>query len=258
MAVHVQLGGPAGPHRVDTQLGRDLGRATAFADEVVQVVAVLVVEALRWSGKAQTPQSAQLDRQGLTRRRIPDIRRRAIVIAIVGPKIAAMGSDISSADYGIGQHLLFDPQIPGTVYAGIRGAGVLKTSDGGDTWTAMNDGLTNLTVSSLAVDPQTPTRLYAGTIGGGVFAITITRRFDLAVASAGDGRGTVTSSPDGIACGTECTAPYAEGTTVTLIATAADDSVFTGWSGCDASEDTTCTVTMTGDREVTATFVGVP
>src|SRR2546427_12047548 len=37
----------------------------------------------------------------------------------------------------------------------------------------------------------------------------------------------------------------------TLEAVPADDSVFTGWSGCDASEDTTCTVTMAAAKSVT-------
>jgi len=45
---------------------------------------------------------------------------------------------------------------------------------------------------------------------------------------------------------------------VTLTATPALLNVFTGWDGCDAVSDTTCTVTMSRARSVTASFLGVP
>ena len=54
------------------------------------------------------------------------------------------------------------------------------------------------------------------------------------------------------------TANYASGTTVTLTATPAFGSTFTGWSGCDAVSGTTCTVTMSSARSVTASFLGIP
>ena len=69
------------------------------------------------------------------------------------------------------------------------------------------------------------------------------------------GSGTVTSSPSGIACGTDCAEVYAEGTQVTLSASGDD---FSGWSGdCDCSGTDPCTVTMDQAREVTATFTQV-
>ena len=37
------------------------------------------------------------------------------------------------------------------------------------TWTPLNDGLTNRNVLALAIDPSNPARLYAGTNGSGVF-----------------------------------------------------------------------------------------
>ena len=61
-----------------------------------------------------------------------------------------------------------DPQTPATLYAGTD-LGVFKSSDGGGSWTAINNSLTNLHVRALAVDPQTPAVLCAGTEGGGVF-----------------------------------------------------------------------------------------
>lgn len=75
----------------------------------------------------------------------------------------------------------------------------------------------------------------------------------LAVTLAGDGSGTVTSNPAGIDCGADCTESYQEGITVTLTATPAPGSTFTGWSGaCTGTAG--CTVTMDSDRSVTATF----
>ena len=75
--------------------------------------------------------------------------------------------------------------------------------------------------------------------------------FTLTVALAGDGAGQVTGP--GIACPGDCTQDFAVGTEVTLEAVADLDSTFMGWSGdCTGTED--CTVTMSDDRAVTATF----
>jgi aryl-phospho-beta-D-glucosidase BglC (GH1 family) len=77
----------------------------------------------------------------------------------------------------------------------------------------------------------------------------------LTVAKAGAGSGTVTSSPSGINCGSTCSANYANGTSVTLTASAASGSSFAGWSGA-CSGTGACTVSMTAARSVTATFNG--
>src|SRR6266516_563785 len=78
----------------------------------------------------------------------------------------------------------------------------------------------------------------------------------LTVTKLGSGSGTVTSSPSGIDCGATCTAAFSKGTMVTLTATPAADSAFTGWSDCSGTG--TCTVTMDQDRAVTATFDILP
>jgi hypothetical protein len=76
----------------------------------------------------------------------------------------------------------------------------------------------------------------------------------------GVGRGTVasTSSPDSanqIDCGSNCSVDFAQGTVVTLTATPALLSAFDGWTGCDSASGTTCTVTLTSARAVTARFL---
>ena len=53
----------------------------------------------------------------------------------------------------------------------------------------------------------------------------------LTVSKAGSGTGKVTSSPTGINCGTTCSATFQLGASVTLKASAAAGSRFTGWSG---------------------------
>jgi hypothetical protein len=72
---------------------------------------------------------------------------------------------------------------------------------------------------------------------------------------AGNGTGTITSSPAGIDCGSTCSASYAEGTSVTLTATAGVDSTFTGWSGA-CSGTGQCQVKMNANVTVFANFSG--
>src|SRR6266852_4984349 len=66
--------------------------------------------------------------------------------------------------------LAIDPRTPTTLYA--AGDGVFKSTDGGNTWSAVNTGLTTPYVDTLAIDPRTPTTLYAGTVAGGVLTST--------------------------------------------------------------------------------------
>ncbi|HVK78221.1 MAG TPA: DUF4215 domain-containing protein [Kofleriaceae bacterium] len=79
----------------------------------------------------------------------------------------------------------------------------------------------------------------------------------LTVVRAGDGSGTVTSSPSGINCGNNCTEDYNAGTMVTLTAVAASDARFAGWSGGGCTGTGTCTVTMNGATTITATFLDI-
>ena len=76
----------------------------------------------------------------------------------------------------------------------------------------------------------------------------------LSVSKAGDGSGSVTSSPAGIGCGATCSALFSEGTSVTLSAVPDAGSSFAGWSGGGCSGTSTCTVGLGSDASVTATF----
>lgn len=77
--------------------------------------------------------------------------------------------------------------------------------------------------------------------------------YNLSVSVAGTGSGSVTSSPSGISCSNNCTAAYNSGTSVSLTATPAAGSTFDGWGGF-CSGTVGCTVSMTDNKSVTATF----
>ena len=70
--------------------------------------------------------------------------------------------------------------------------------------------------------------------------------YTLTVATTGAGSGTVIKSPDAI--------NYAAGSAVILTATANTGSTFTGWSGDLSGSANPISITMTGDKSITATF----
>ena len=78
--------------------------------------------------------------------------------------------------------------------------------------------------------------------------------YALTVAKGGNGAGAVASSPAGIDCGSDCSHDYLHGTDVTLTATVAAGSDFSGWAGGGCSGTGSCLVTMDSARLVTADF----
>jgi hypothetical protein len=76
----------------------------------------------------------------------------------------------------------------------------------------------------------------------------------LTVRTGGEGSGTVSSEPAGIACGATCHYNLMAGTSLTLVARPASGSEFEGWSGGGCSGDGACTVDVSSDSTVTAKF----
>ena len=108
-------------------------------------------------------------------------------------------------------------------------------------------GLSN-TVTVAADDPNPPNNTVTAetTVNPKQFALT--------VSLAGLGSGTVTSSPAGINCSTDCSELYDSRTVIALNATAGTGSTFLGWSGGGCSGNGTCMLTINADTTVTATF----
>lgn len=91
------------------------------------------------------------------------------------------------------------------------------------------------------------TAMLAGWNGG------LIPQYTLAVELQGTGHGTVAGQ--GLTCSdTTCMGTYEENTTLDVTATAHADSVFLGWTGCDAVNGAVCTVTMTSHKSITAVF----
>lgn len=80
--------------------------------------------------------------------------------------------------------------------------------------------------------------------------------FSITVTKSGNGVGTVTAT--GINCGTDCTEMVPAGTMLTLTATPASGSTFGGWVGCFTTMGNTCTVMVTFNMNVTASFSAPP
>ncbi|MFP4582478.1 MAG: choice-of-anchor I family protein [Desulfococcaceae bacterium] len=73
------------------------------------------------------------------------------------------------------------------------------------------------------------------------------------VERTGAGTGAVSSDPEGIDCGSDCSEPFRKRTEVTLTATPATGSTFAGWGGpCGGTGD--CTFAINDDVTVTARF----
>lgn len=129
-----------------------------------------------------------------------------------------------SKSYPVGTRVtLVATAVPGSAFSG---------------WSGACSGLTTCTVNLDAAKSVTAT-----------FNVTTYR---LAVTKAGTGLGTVTGL--GLACGAVCTVNYLVGTSVTLLAAADSNSVFTGWGGACSGTAPTCTVSLDAARSVTANF----
>jgi len=100
---------------------------------------------------------------------------RRVIFVIVLVLISLSPSNIANAgvnfwssigpEGGTIHSIIITPTAPDTLYVGTDG-GVFKSTNGGGSWSAVNTGLTNLYIATLAVDPITPTILYAGTAAG--------------------------------------------------------------------------------------------
>ena len=78
-------------------------------------------------------------------------------------------------------------------------------------------------------------------------------QYNLSVSKTGTGSGTVTSSPSGINCGSDCSETYSTITEVTLTAAPSAGSVFAGWTGCTPLPNDPKKCSLTVDKNTTVT-----
>jgi hypothetical protein len=83
---------------------------------------------------------------------------------------------------------------------------------------------------------------------------SVAATFDVTVAKAGTGSGTVVSAPAGINCGSDCVGSYVPSGIVTLTATPVGGSFFSGWSGGGCAGTGPCVMAGNAKVTVTATF----
>lgn len=131
----------------------------------------------------------------------------------------------------------------------------------GIAWTSSNPAVATINAAGVAtgVAPGVTTITATDTLGHtATTTLTVNQPLaTLTVVKAGlaSALATVSSSPAGISCGSDCSQSYAVGTVVTL--TASPGLLLTSWSGCDTVNGASCTVTMTAGRSVTANFVNL-
>ena len=82
--------------------------------------------------------------------------------------------------------VVVDPRDPQMVFA-AGSAGVFRSNDAGQTWTASSQGLGTTAIVALALNPAQPDRLYAASADGSLFRSEDNARSWQAIASAAGG-----------------------------------------------------------------------
>ena len=176
------------------------------------------------------------------------------------------GTDGASPSAGLLQGA--EGNLYGTTFGSCTYGDTACTSGYGTVFRLATDGSAFTTLHTFdgakGANPQTPliqgsdghfhgtTSRGGSTTGGVVFVLRVGN--PLTVTLTGTGTGTVTSTPAGISCPGTCTEVFPVTASVTLTATAATGSTFTGWTGAGCTGTDPCTVSMTEARSVTATF----
>ena len=165
-----------------------------------------------------------------------------------------------SASFTLNQYTL-NAGKSGTGHGTITGTGISCGTDCTETYPYG-------TVVTLTATPSTGSTFTGWTgcdaVSSNVCALTMTgnksvsaaftlNQHTLTATKTGTGSGTLTAS--GLSCvGDTCTGTYNYGDTVQITPTPGSGSVFGEWTGCDSVANNVCTVNITSDKSVTASF----
>ncbi len=164
---------------------------------------------------------------------------------------------------------LYQLVFPLTVTKAGTGTGTVQSTPAGlacGTTCSVNFAETSSVTLTATPDSGSTFTAWAGACSGtGSCTVTmdaaksVTATFDqvnplLSVVFAGTGKGVITSSPAGIACNTDCSAQFPQGTQVTLSPSASEYSVFGGWSNGVCAGIGNCLLTLFADTSVTGSF----
>jgi uncharacterized repeat protein (TIGR02543 family) len=148
----------------------------------------------------------------------------------------------------------------------IAGTGGVGFSDGSSCASSCSKTFNNGSVVTLAASPASGFTFngWSGACSGTTTTCSVTMDAAKSVSAtfavspatlsvAVTGSGTVTSTPSGINCTSNCSAPFAVGSNVTLTAAPATGFTFSGWSGA-CTGTAACTVTLSASSSVSAAF----
>ena len=173
------------------------------------------------------------------------------IIVSVGPNNCTPITDGESGSVTV--NITVAPTYTLTVAKAGTGTGTITSSPAGINYGTDNSEAyasgTSVTLSQTATGGSTFAGWSGACSGTGACVVSMTQArsvtatfnaagYTLTASKAGTGTGTITSSPAGINCGADCSESYNSGTSVSLTATPAVGSTFTGWSGSpDCSND---------------------
>ncbi len=119
------------------------------------------------------PSAAQLLRAAAQREAMLRQTGRAKTAGLAGGTWEAIGPGNIG---GRVRAIAFDPRNARRVFAGTASGGLWTSTDGGTSWAANNDFMSNLSITTIAIDPRNPDTMYLGTgeasaglVGLGVF-----------------------------------------------------------------------------------------
>jgi hypothetical protein len=128
-------------------------------------------------------------------------------------------------------------------YSAGTSVSLTATPDSGFEFISWTGGCGGSGVCEVTMNAQTSVAAEFREIGAESFTLTVST----------PSNGTISSSPVGIDCGSDCSQSYVANTQVSLTATPDDGFEFVSWSG-DCSGASACSVTMDQARSVSASF----